>query len=237
MDVIVTPAAPHAAAVNPVRLQHSVLNTIEKRTLVWIAGRLPAFVGSDHLTALALAAMAGAGLSYWAARFTPVGLWLATVCLAINWFGDSLDGTLARVRRQPRPRFGYYVDHVVDAIGAVFLFGGLAASGFMSGPVAAVLLIAYFLLCLEVYLATVSLGEFRMSFFGVGPTELRIVLALGNVALLVHPTVTIGGHALKLFDVGGVAGAAGLLATFVFSAARNTRTLYRAEPLPPPAPR
>jgi phosphatidylglycerophosphate synthase len=156
--------------------------------------------------------------------------------LAINWFGDSLDGTLARVRQQPRPRYGYYVDHVVDAIGAMCLFGGMAASGFMSAPVAAVLLIAYFLLCLEVYLATVSLGEFRMSFFGVGPTELRIVLALGNIALLVHPTAVVAGHTFKLFDVGGVIGAAGLLATFLFSAARNTRTLYREEPLPPRRP-
>jgi len=222
-----------ATHANPVRLQDSLLNAIEKRTLIWLAQRLPAFVSSDHLTLLALAAMAGAGLSYWAARFTPAGLWLVIVFLAINWFGDSLDGTLARVRQQPRPRFGYYVDHVVDAIGAVFLFGGLAASGFMSAPVTAVLLIAYFLLCLEVYLATVSLGEFRMSFFGMGPTELRIVLAIGNIALLVHPTVMVAGHAFKLFDVGGMAGALGLVATFVFSAARNTRTLYRAEPLPP----
>jgi len=232
MDAIVTAAARPAAA-HPVRLQHSVLNALEKRTLIWLAHRLPAFVGSDHLTLLALAAMAGAGASYWAAQFTPAGLWLAIVCLAVNWFGDSLDGTLARVRQQPRPRYGYYVDHVVDAVGALCLFGGMAASGFMSAPVAAVLVIAYFLLCLEVYLATVSLGEFRMSFFGVGPTELRLLLALGNIALLVHPTASIAGHTYKLFDIGGVAGAIGLVATFVFSAVRNTRTLYREEPLPP----
>jgi archaetidylinositol phosphate synthase len=233
MTATATPAARQAAAAHPIRLQHSVLNALEKRTLIWLAERMPAFVGSDHLTGLALAAMFGAGLSYWAARFTPAGLWLVIVFLAINWFGDSLDGTLARVRQQPRPRYGYYVDHVVDAIGAVCLFGGLAASGFMSAPVAAVLLIAYFLLCLEVYLATVSLGEFRMSFFGVGPTELRIVLAVGNIVLLTHPMVTMAGHTFKLFDVGGVVGAAGLVATFVFSAVRNTRTLYREEPLPP----
>ncbi|MEO8481166.1 MAG: CDP-alcohol phosphatidyltransferase family protein [Acidobacteriota bacterium] len=233
MDAIATPVARRAAHANPIRLQNSVLNTIEKRTLIWLAHRIPAFVTSDHLTILALMAMVGAGLSYWSARATPFGLWLVIAFLAINWFGDSLDGTLARVRQQPRPRFGYYVDHVVDAVGAVCLFGGLAASGFMSAPVAAVLLIAYFLLCLEVYLATVSLGEFRMSFFGVGPTELRILLAVGNVVLLVHPTVVIAGHAFKLFDVGGVVGAAGLLGTFMFATIRNTRTLYREEPLPP----
>jgi len=214
------------------RLQHSVLAALEKRTLIWLANRMPAAINSDHLTMLALAAMVGAGLSYWLARWTPVGLVLVIVFLAINWFGDSLDGTLARVRQCPRPRYGYYVDHVVDAVGALALFGGLALSGYMSAPVAAVLLIAYFLLCLEVYLATHSLGQFQMSFFGMGPTELRILLAIGNMVLLVHPMATLFGHTFKLFDVGGVVGAIGLAGTFVYSAVRNTRALYRAEPLP-----
>jgi phosphatidylglycerophosphate synthase len=196
---------------------------------------MPAWVNSDHLTALALAAMIGVGLSYWLARATPAGLLLAIACLAINWFGDSLDGTLARVRQQQRPRYGYYVDHVVDAVGAVFLFGGLALSGYMSPFIAGLLVLAYFLLCLEVYLATHSLGEFRMSYFGMGPTELRILLSFGNVMLLVHPTATIAGHQFRLFDVGGAVGAAGLALTFVYSAIRNTRTLYAAEPLPPRA--
>jgi phosphatidylglycerophosphate synthase len=232
MNAISAPITPETAGANPVRLQDSVLNRIEKRTLIWIAERMPASITSDHLTLLALVAMAGAGASYWLSRFTPAGLWLVIVCLALNWFGDSLDGTLARVRRQPRPRFGYYVDHVVDAVGTVCLFGGLAASTHMSVPVVAVLLISYLLLCVEIYLATVSLGEFRMSFFGIGPTELRIVLAIGNLVLLVRPTVTLAGHVFHLFDIGGVIGAIGLLGTFVFSAVRNTRTLYRAEPVP-----
>jgi phosphatidylglycerophosphate synthase len=159
---------------------------------------------------LALLAMMGVGASYWLSSVTPVGLVLAIVLLAVNWFGDSLDGTLARVRQQQRPRYGYYVDHVVDVIGVVFLFGGLALSGLMSLPIATVLLLAYFLVSLEVYLATHSLGNFQMSFFGVGPTELRILLALGNVVVLLRPEPTV------LF----------------YSAARNTRALYRAEPIP-----
>jgi archaetidylinositol phosphate synthase len=217
-----------------VRIQQSVLSSIEKRSLVWMATRMPGWVNSDHLTALALAAMIGAGASYWLASVTPVGLALVIVCLAINWFGDSLDGTLARVRQHQRPRYGYYVDHVVDVFGTLFLFGGLALSGYMSAPVAAVLLIAYYLLSLEVFLATHSLGRFQMSFFNVGPTELRILLAIGNVALLVHPMATVFGHTFKLFDVGGLIGAAGLLCTFLYSATKNTRALYRAEPIPRP---
>jgi len=214
------------------RLQASFLNAIEKRTLRWLAERMPASVNSDDLTVLALVAMAGVGASYWLAAADPVGLLLAIVFLAINWFGDSLDGTLARVRNTQRPRYGYYVDHIVDVIGTFFLFSGLALSGYMSPGVAALLLIAYFMVCLEVYLATVSLGTFKMDFMKIGPTELRILLSIGNIALLFHPTATMFGYTFKLFDVGGVIGAAGMFIALIISAIRNTRTLYLAEPLP-----
>jgi archaetidylinositol phosphate synthase len=214
------------------RVLTSVLAPLETRCLIWLAKRMPRWVNSDHLTGLALAAMFLAGLSYWLARVTPIGLILVVVCLALNWFGDSLDGTLARVRRQQRPRYGFYVDHVVDAFGAAFLFSGLALSGYMSPFVALGLLVAYLMVCLEAYLATYCLGTFTMSFMKVGPTELRIMLAAGNLVLLVQPTPTILGHAYRLFDVGGVVGAAGLLVTLAVLTVRNTRALYEAEPIP-----
>jgi phosphatidylglycerophosphate synthase len=153
-------------------------------------------------------------------------------CLAINWFGDSLDGTVARVRDQQRPRYGFYADHVVDAVGTAALLAGLGLSAYMTPLVAAVLAAAYMLLLCEVFLATHSLGRFTLSYFSLGPTELRIVLAIGALALLVRPTVTVLGRPYLLFDVGGAIAAAGLLGTFAWSAAVNTRTLYRAEPLP-----
>ncbi|MEO7191101.1 MAG: CDP-alcohol phosphatidyltransferase family protein [Vicinamibacterales bacterium] len=212
------------------RVQQSVLTRLERRTLQWLAVRLPGAIHSDHLTILALVAMVGAGGSYWLASVTPVGLLLAIACLAANWFGDSLDGTIARVRNQQRPRYGYYVDHVVDAVGTIFLFGGLALSGYMSPLVAATLLVAYFAVCLEVYLAAHSVGDFEMSFLGLGPTELRILLAVGNLALLAHPTATVFGHVFKLFDIGALIGACGLTVTFVSSAIRHTRELYQLEP-------
>jgi phosphatidylglycerophosphate synthase len=215
-----------------VRIQQSVLAAAEKRALIWLAVRMPGRVNSDHLTALALAAMVGAGASYWLAAVTPVGLVLATLLLAVNWFGDSLDGTLARVRQQQRPRYGYYVDHVVDAIGAAALLGGLALSGYMHPGLAIALLLAYYLVSLEVYLAAHSLGRFQMSFFRMGPTELRLLLAAGNIVLLIHPTASVMGGAWSLFDVGGAVGAIGLVVTFLTSAFRNTRQLYREEPLP-----
>jgi len=216
------------------RAQHSLLSRVEQQTLLWLAARLPAWVTSDGLTLLGLLAMGGAGLSYWLARYTRKGLLLAVGCLAVNWFGDSLDGTLARFRNQPRPRYGFYVDHMVDTFGALLLLGGLVLSGYMSLLVAAGLLIAYYILSIEVYLATYAIGTFHMSFGGVGPTELRILLAIGNLALFFHPGVPhvhVYGSDYALFDVGGVIAMAGMLLMAAAAAARHTVQLYRAEPL------
>jgi phosphatidylglycerophosphate synthase len=214
------------------RLHTSVLASAEKRALIWLAARMPRRVNSDHLTGLALAAMAGAGLSYWLASVTPIGLVLVIVFLAINWFGDSLDGTLARVRDCQRPRYGFYVDHVVDEIGIAFLLGGLALSGYMSPAVAIAVLVAYLMLLVEVFLAMHALGTFRMSFFKLGPTELRILLAIGNLVVIFRPTTTLFGRDVLVFDVGGVVAAGALVLTLIVSAVSNARTLYRAEPLP-----
>ena len=215
----------------------SVLAPIEKRTLTWLARRMPGWVNSDHLTGLALLSMLLAGLSYWLARATPVGLLLVVVFLAVNWFGDSLDGTVARVRGHQRPRYGFYVDHLVDALGAVFLLGGLGLSGYMSPLVACAVLVAYLLLLVETFLATYAVRTFKMSYFKIGPTELRILLATGNVVLLFHPMAEVFGREYRLFDVGGVVAACGLLATLTVAAVTNTRALYRAEPLPGAADR
>jgi archaetidylinositol phosphate synthase len=225
-----SPAAEARSYRDATRSLTSVLAPLEKRVLVWMAERLPRQVHSDHLTALALVAMFGAGLSYWWASANPLGLIAATICLAVNWFGDSLDGTLARVRQCQRPRYGFYVDHVIDEFGVAFLLGGLALSGYMTPWVAIALLIAYFMLCIEVFLATHVLGTFRMSYFKMGPTELRILLALGNGVALARPDVTIAGQTWLLFDVGGAIGAAGLVLTLFYSAVSNTRALARLEP-------
>jgi phosphatidylglycerophosphate synthase len=215
-----------------VRVHTSLLATIEKRCLVWIAHRLPASINSDHLTVLAAVAMLGAGVCYWIAPAAPVALWGVVLMLVVNWFGDSLDGTLARVRHHERPRYGFYVDHVLDAVGILFVIGGLMLGGFMSVTVAAAFLVPYYLLTNEIALATHTVGTFRISYWKFGPTELRILLAAGTIQLLRSPAVSLFGVRVLLFDIGGAIAAAGLLATFVISAIQNTRTLYRAEPLP-----
>ncbi len=215
-----------------VREHRSLLAAAEKEILVRLARRLPRWVSSDHLTLLGVASLCGAGLLYWAARWNKWCLPWVVVALALNWLGDSLDGTLARVRNRQRPRYGFYVDHVLDMVGILFLLGGIALSGFMSPCVALCLLVAYLMVMGEVFLATCVQGIFRLSNLRVGPTELRILLAIGTLYLLHTPTGCIPGLGSHLlFDIGGVAGIIGLMAAFALSAARNTRNLYRAEPL------
>jgi phosphatidylglycerophosphate synthase len=208
------------------RVHKSILSEREKRVLIWMAERAPTWVNSDHLTMLGFAAQIGTGVCYGLSRFNRFWLAAAIVCLAVNWFGDSLDGTLARVRNNQRPRYGFYVDHILDSVGSVALMAGLALSGYMSPLVATGLLVLFLLLSIQSYLATYVLGEFHMSFFRFGPTELRGLLAFGNLALFRWPRV-LDGH--RLFDVGGVAGIAGMSAMFVFFTAKNIRRLYREE--------
>src|SRR4051812_43566719 len=214
-----------------VREQHSVLAAAEKRLLITIARRLPAAITSDHLTLLAFASMCLAGVGYGMAYDHRGWLWVPVGALALNWFGDSLDGTLARVRRLERPRFGFYVDHVVDIVGITALMGGLAVSGFMSPVVALAWLVAYLLVSGEVFLATSVHSVFRMSFAGVGPTELRILLAAGTLALWNDPHVSVPWLGqVPLFDFGGVVAIVGLGVALTVSVSRNIAALARLEP-------
>lgn len=212
------------------RVHESLLAAVEKRCLIWMAQRLPPSINSDHLTVLAGVSMLGAGLCYWdgsrPALLAAIGL------LVVNWFGDSLDGTLARVRHHERPRYGFYVDHVLDVLCILFIFAGLVLGGHMSLAIGAGFLIAYYLLMIEIALATHAVGVFRISFWKFGPTELRILLALGTFRLMHSDFVTMAGSTYRLFDVGGLLAIVGLVITFVISAVANTRKLYAAEPLP-----
>jgi phosphatidylglycerophosphate synthase len=212
-----------------VREHTSVLAESEKRLLVRMAGRLPAWVNSDHLTALGAIAMFGVGACFWAGG---TALWLVIPLLAVNWFGDSLDGTLARVRNRQRPRYGYYVDHVLDAIGFAALFGGLMLGGHMSLTMGLAFLAAYYLLVVEISLATHARGTFKLAFLKIGPTELRILLAMGTLQLMRSDLVSIAGHNTLLFDAGGGVAIAGFLIAFVAGAVRNGIALYNEERLP-----
>lgn len=213
------------------RDQQSILTTLEKRTLLWLAARLPQWVNSDHLTILGFAGMILTGVSYYLAQWDRRMLLVGILFLAINWFGDSLDGTLARYRNRLRPRYGFYVDHIVDAFGIFFLMAGFGLSGYMSLSVAMGFLIAYYLLNIEIYLATYTVGVFKLSYGLWGPTELRVLLAIGNIAMMFKPHVTIAGHRFLLADVGAAVGIPVLLAVAIIGALRNTARLYEEERL------
>ena len=214
------------------RVQESWVAAAEKRALLWLAARTPDRIGPDHLTVLGLAAQIGAGVFYALAAVNRYALLAVIVCLSLNWLGDSLDGTLARVRQRQRPRYGFYVDHMVDSFGGVALMGGLALSGYMHPSIAIGLLIAFLMLSIQSYLATHALGEFRISFWRFGPTELRILLAAGNLALFWKPVVHIFGGIYRLFDVGGAIGLAGMGLMVVVFTLQNTIRLYREERIP-----
>ena len=213
------------------RVNHSLTAAIEKRALLWMAERAPKWVTSDRLTLLGFGAQVGAGVCYWLARYDHRALVAGIACLTLNWLGDSLDGTLARVRHQERPRYGFYVDHMVDIFGASALMCGLGLSGFLHWQTAAAMLVAFLLLAGESYLATYTLGHFQLSQGLFGPTEIRLLLIAGSLALLRSPYSNIFGHRFLLFDVGGVIAAVGMLAMAIAVTVRHTAQLYRQEPL------
>ena len=214
------------------REQTSVLAPLERAALRGLARRMPAWINSDHLSLLGLVAMFLAGVFYAASGRNPLLLHLVNLCIFLNWFGDSLDGTLARYRDRQRPRYGFYVDHIIDTFGTMFLILGLALSGYITERVAAVVLVVFLMLAINSYLAAYALGIFKISQGIFGPTEIRLVLIIGNLALLHSPYSRILGHQFLLFDVGGVISAAVMGVILVISSIRNTHALYELERLP-----
>jgi phosphatidylglycerophosphate synthase len=214
------------------RINQSLTASMEKRALQWMAERAPKWLTSDQLTLLGLGAQVGAGFCYALSRYDRRALLLAILCLALNWFGDSMDGTLARVRRQQRPRYGFYVDHMVDIFGSVALMCGLGCSRFLHWQTAIAMLVAFLMLSSESYLATYTLSCFQLSQGIFGPTEIRILLIAGNLALLRSPYSTLFGQRMLLFDLGGTIAAAGMFAMAILITVRHTAQLYRQEPLP-----
>jgi phosphatidylglycerophosphate synthase len=214
------------------REQTSVLAPLERAALRGLARRMPAWINSDHLSLLGLVAMFLAGVFYAASGRNPMFLHLVNLCIFLNWFGDSLDGTLARYRDRQRPRYGFYVDHIIDTFGTMFLIFGLAVSGYMTERVAAAVLVVFLMLAINSYLAAYALGIFKISHGKLGPTEIRLVLIVGNLALLYTAHTRLFGHRFLLFDVGGAVSIVVMATMLVYSSIKNTHTLYDLERLP-----
>jgi len=214
------------------RVNDALTARMEKRALQWMAERAPNWVSSDQLTLLGFCAQVAAGIGYALSRYNRYALLLVILCVVLNWFGDSMDGTLARARRQQRPRYGFYVDHMADIFGATALMCGLGFSGFLHWQTAVAMLVAFLLLSSESYLATYTLTCFQLSQGIFGPTEIRILLIIGNLALLHSPYSTLFGLKGLLFDLGGTIAAASMLAMAIAVTVRHMVQLYRQEPLP-----
>ena len=211
------------------RVQASFVATVEKRVLVWIAERLPRWMSPDVLTFIGLAAMAGIGVCYCLSRRHFVFLIAASVGLVVNWFGDSLDGTVARVRNMQRPKYGYYLDHLVDAFGTALMLGGLAYSGLVTPILGIAVLVLFLIMSINVYLATQTVGVFKISHLGVSPTEGRIALIVLNTVLIFVKQVPIGSWRVNILDIVAAVVAVGILVIIVRSAVRNLLSLDRTE--------
>ncbi len=204
----------------------------ERRVLRWVAARLPARVMPDHLTALGVLAAAGIAAAYALSNQSDAWLWAASGLLVVHWLGDSLDGTLARVRRTERPTYGYYLDHLVDAFATAAIGIGLGLSPYMLLATGLVIVVAYLLLSINTYLETHAFGVFHLGYGGVGPTEVRLLLIALNTAIALGAGlgVEVGGLGLTVLDIGGLAVAAVMLVALLVRATRNLRVLAEREP-------
>jgi archaetidylinositol phosphate synthase len=220
--------------VDPRRELTFLLAAPERRLLRWIAARLPRWVSSDQLTALGVVAATAVGIAYALSGVHPGWLWVASGALVANWLGDSLDGTLARVRGAERPRYGYYLDHAVDAYATAAIGIGLGLSPYVSFGVALGLVVVYLGLSINVYLESAVFGAFRLGYGRLGPTEVRLILIAVNTGLLLHRHLPgLAAVPIRLVADGVcVAAALGMLALLVVRFVRNLRDLARLEPAP-----
>src|SRR3954451_13170831 len=219
-------------AVQSIREPNFLLARPEKRVLTAIARRLPRWVLPDDLTALGVAAAVGICIAYVATNADHTWLWVASTLLVVHWLGDSLDGTLARVRGIERPRYGYYLDHLVDAISTTCIGIGLGLSPFMLLSTGALIVVAYLMLSINVYLESYALGRFSLGYGLIGPTEVRIVLIALNLPLALGAGLhfRLAGVGMTVLDVAGLGVVALMCALMVSRAVSNLRRLGREEP-------
>jgi archaetidylinositol phosphate synthase len=220
------------AADDAPRKKQFVLARVETRVLTCIAQRLPAWIKPDHMTALGVLAAFGIAGAYLLSNGDKTWLWAASALLVVHWLGDSLDGTLARVRKIERPKYGYYLDHLVDALATAVIGLGLGLSPYMLLAVGLVIVIAYLILSINTYLETHAFGVFALGYGGIGPTEVRLVLIGLNtlLALGVGLGFSVGDLGLTVFDLIGLGIAGVMITALIARAARNLRRLAELEP-------
>ncbi|WP_420457241.1 CDP-alcohol phosphatidyltransferase family protein [Rubrivirga sp.] len=231
-----TPAPPPTPPVAKRRINDILLGRFERWALPRMAARLPRWMTPDGLTAIALAGAFLSAVAYALAGSNLVWLHVASLGLVIHWWGDSLDGTLARVRQIRREKYGFFVDHQCDAISTVALCVGLGAGGLLQMEIALAVCVGVLMLMLLVNMVTIARDVFKISFGAVGPTELRVIaIAFNTLAWAVGPqSFVVFGRTWTAFDGLGLLAVALLAGVYVVFVARETRLIARLDPTPPP---
>ena len=222
------------------RIQTSILNPLEKKILVWLAERMPRWVTSDMLTFVGFLGAIVMATGYALANLNLNWLWLSCLGLAINWFGDSLDGSLARVRNTQRKTYGFYIDHNVDVINETIMFVGVGLSPLVNMSFAMFALVAYFMLSIYVYIDCHLKGEMRLTYAGMGPTEFRLILIIVNICFIYIPwlsqwkkpvTIFHNNFQVGLFDYIAVAAALIIFAAYIVSFFKDLKYFSEKDPL------
>ena len=225
--------------VQSARIQTSVFNSLEKKALVWMAERMPRWVNSDMLTGVGIVGAVIVAVGYFLSAINLNWLWLASFGFVVNWFGDSLDGTLARVRNTQRPLYGFYLDHNIDGINEALMIIGAGLSPLFDLRIALLALAAYLLLSMYVYINAHLKNEFRLTYAGLGPTEFRIIVIIVNTVYLYTPglrawssSVSILGRPFNfgVFDIVGLVIVAILIIIYIVSFIGSAREFSRLDP-------
>ena len=211
------------------RINDILLGPLERPALQWLAARMPGWVNPDILTGVGLLGSAVIFFSYWLTNSSAQFLWLASLGLVINWFGDSLDGTLARFRKIERPKYGFFIDHTVDAVSTLLVVFGLGLSPYVRFEIACLALIGYLLMSVFVYIRTCVEGVFKISYGRFGPTEVRLIVIIANTIIyfLGNPTVTLPLGVLSIYDLIAAIVAIILTVIFLVSTVRQARELAK----------
>ncbi|MDE5811861.1 MAG: CDP-alcohol phosphatidyltransferase family protein [Muribaculaceae bacterium] len=227
---------------NAERIQTSLLNAAEKKALVWLAERQPRWVTSDFLTYLGVAAAVLYAASCWLSTACNINfLWLASFFLVMNWYGDSLDGTIARVRQTQRPKYGFFIDHSLDALTTCLFCIGMGLSPLMQLSISLFIMGGYLCMSIYTYLSTIVMDKFRLTYGKLGPTEMRLIIITVFILRMYLPLegvgFRIGATWWTVYDCIGAAVAAGLFLTYIGSLVKDLRYLAKIDPLKPFQPK
>lgn len=220
---------------NSERLQTSLLNAAEKKLLHKLAVRMPGWVTSDMLTYFGVVAAVFYAFFCWMANYNVHYLWAASFCLVLNWYGDSLDGTLARSRGTQRPKYGFFIDHSLDALTTCLFCVGLGLAPVMYLSIALFIMGGYLCMSIYTYLSTIVMDKFRLTYASLGPTEARLIIIAVFILYIFNPwsdvSVDIAGMPWSVFDITGVVVAAVIFLLYILSMIRDLRYLAKIDPL------